>query len=540
MKQRNLNKMVFSRVTIFAGLLVVGTIYFARAQANQLSRDPSRDSECQRIYSGTRYKGISYGWFQYSYQDGGRTYTVDKGCQPITCPAGSSRDPVQAVCICDSNTENAGRPIEGSGSEAVGKPKPGIGPVRSVLSCSSAQGVQPTEKPKPVSEPEKTDQRGSAESQTLSPTPDEEVKDVLPFIPSERVKQFRQLVQRYRETIPKGFRYFNTDEVPPEYRDLHRAVFGGATPGEFNNLIGSNETACGGYQDKVLKWLLSLHFSKNPSDKTLIEGFDFGPIQIEKGAHQAVVIYPRGTNWRSNGIVLDPWREQEPRLYTIGEWDSLYYLSPEPSVGNIITPIDANVGNFPTTPDDKGKWKYTDVYNPKPVVRNRIAGGRRIAVRSPVNVLVSDDSGKLFGLREDGTFVNDFDSDVEGYVFKTPDGGYQTGVNLPDGAYEVKMTAINSGDIHVYAAAEKDVIGFESVSVSKGDKLSLNWNKEDALPQMFDSKNQEVASQLLTKLQPSVKYIPVILVAVIAGIAVFFLRQRIRFFLRSFPNLKNN
>lgn len=404
-------------------------------------------------------------------------------CEQTTCPANSHRS-YTLECICDNELDVATY-------QEIGL----------LESCSAGLPNTNSVEATPPNSTNATDSGSenlnvNEEPAGIQSTPDEELTNVLPFVPTERQVQFKELVRRYRDTIPRGVFGYG---VPGPYEYLF-------TPGQMNNLTyGANDTACGGYQDQVLKWLLSLYFSKNSTDQALLDGFDFGPIQIAKGAHQAVVIFPTGTDWQSTGIVLDPWPEQTPRLYSIDEWDGMFLLSPAGSTGNIVTPIGNNTGKFPTTPSENGSWEYDDVYTAgsrKP--RNRSQGGRRLAVRSPVLVVVTNGE-KEVGMYSDGSFVNDFGSNIEGYVTTASDGTYHTDYNLPDGQYGVIMTATGAGEVHVYAGTgDAEAVVFETVTVNEGDQLILGWEEEATQPILFDSNSQEVASTSLTDLEPSV------------------------------------
>lgn len=401
-------------------------------------------------------------------------------CEQTTCPPNSHRN-YTLECICDNETDTENYTEIGLlGSCSIGKPN-----------TNSVEATPPNVTNAIDSTPSNVNV--IAEPEVIQPTPDEELTNVLPFVPTERQIQFRELVRRYRDTIPRGVYGYG---VPGPYQHLF-------SPGQMNNLTyGANSTACGGYQDQVLKWLLSIYFNKNSTDKALLDGFDFGPIQITKGAHQAVVIFPTGTDWRSTGVVLDPWPEQTPRLYPVDEWDGMFLLSPAGSTGNIITPIDSNTGKFPTTPNDNGVWEYDDVYTAgSRVPRNRAHGGRRIAVRSPVDVVVTD-ATRSVGVFSDGSFINDFGSNIEGYVTKQTDGTYYSDYNLPDGTYGIAMTATGSGDVHVYAGTDDgEAIVFDTVTVKTGDQLILGWDEAVTAPQLFDNDAQEVTSEPLTDLE---------------------------------------
>ncbi|MBI4407943.1 MAG: hypothetical protein HY565_05600 [Candidatus Kerfeldbacteria bacterium] len=395
-------------------------------------------------------------------------------CEQTDCPANSHRN-YTLECICDVGFDTATY-------KEIGL----------LESCSVGQ---PNTNSVEATTPNVTNATVSDEVPTLTAS-DDELANVLPYVPTERQAQFNELIRRYRDTIPRGVYGYG---VPGPYEHLF-------SPGQMNNLVyGANATACGGYQDQVLKWLLSIYFSANTTDQALLDGFDFGPIQITKGAHQAVVIYPQGTDWRSTGIVFDPWPEQTPRLYTINEWDGMFLLSPTGSTGNIITPIDSNLGIFPTTPNSDGTWEYDDVYTAgSRQPRNRSNGGRRLAVRSPVDVVVIG-STQSVGVYSDGSFVNDYGSTIEGYVTEQVDGTYYTDYNLPDDTYGVAMTATGSGDVHVYAGiGEGEAVVFDTVTVNAGDQLILGWEEGVNQPQLFDNDAQEVSSQPLTDVEPPV------------------------------------
>ncbi|MGB3944815.1 MAG: hypothetical protein WBK88_08500, partial [Methanothrix sp.] len=136
--------------------------------------------------------------------------------------------------------------------------------------------------------------------------------------PSKELKLYK-ILQLYEQKIPKGI----------------------ASSGNKNNLLSVlpygdkyDEFKCGGYQAKVLHLLDSLRFSDDPEERALLDEWDYGPIEALWGGHQAVVIYPKGTDWTDSGIVLDPWIDQEPKTYDIHQWAGIF--SPE-GVGTSIS-----------------------------------------------------------------------------------------------------------------------------------------------------------------------------------------------------------
>jgi hypothetical protein len=136
--------------------------------------------------------------------------------------------------------------------------------------------------------------------------PDPEIEQPTPTkCPADtEEKKLERILKLYTARIPKGK----------------------AKSGTINNtyaLLGYSEYekfACGGYQAEVLKLLDGLKFSKDPCERQLLDNWDYGPIQAYHGMHQAVVVYPKGNDWKHTGIVLDPWQEQIPKTYKIFDW----------------------------------------------------------------------------------------------------------------------------------------------------------------------------------------------------------------------------
>ena len=119
-----------------------------------------------------------------------------------------------------------------------------------------------------------------------------------------------KLVGAYEKAIPKGL----------------------TTNGNWNNLRSwfnkkYGNYACGAYQGRVLEWLDGLKFSKDPRERAMVEGYDYGPIEAYYGGHQAVVVYPKGTNWIETGIVFDPWPNQKPETMAMAEWAMRFSLA---------------------------------------------------------------------------------------------------------------------------------------------------------------------------------------------------------------------
>ncbi len=195
-----------------------------------------------------------------------------------------------------------------------------------------------------------------------------------------------------------------------------------------------DSSICGNYQANTLAILDAIRWSEDPKVKSLMEGFDYGPIQSLYGGHQAVVIYPKGKDWMTEGIVLDPWIEQKAKTYAAPEWAGLYSFgagtyhgiggskvyegSPSyPTVGGAYTDPKAKtltnaekawMKSLPQSERDRVK-AISDVNLQNMVIKNGFANRRLtgiMVVNCPVQASAMDSSRRLSGFAADG-FANE-------------------------------------------------------------------------------------------------------------------------------------
>jgi hypothetical protein len=257
--------------------------------------------------------------------------------------------------------------------------------------------------------------------------------------PSKDLKLYK-IMQLYQQKIPNGI----------------------AGSGNKNNLLSwipysgdkYDEFKCGGYQSRVLNFLDSLKFSDDPEKRALLDEWDYGPIEAYWGGHQAVVIYPKGTDWVDSGIVLDPWVSQKPKAYTIHGWagmfsegtfhgirgSSVYEGTPEyPTVGgDYVNPNNKKrsqeekdfLKNLPVekkkiyeklTEDQRSAWL-------KAKIAEQNKNGRAMGY-SPVNLYMEDEVGKISGF-PDGIATWEI-PDISVRRFPLDDGTYWTEIEYP-------------------------------------------------------------------------------------------------------------
>lgn len=272
-----------------------------------------------------------------------------------------------------------------------------------------------------------------------------------------------------------------------------------ASTGKMNNIYdffgyaGYAEFTCGGYQSKVLDFLNALKYSQNPCERELLDNWDYGPIQAWFGYHQAVAIYPKGTDWTQTGIVLDPWPKQTPKSYSANDWAIMFSAtgySPGFSMAEQITgPSFIGIGasdvyregqaypivggDYKNASNEDMKITFSaddfriiqslpkekrEAFNKMPkseqkswlqVVRQ---GGEKIQktiANCPLTLYLLSPEGKRSGIS--GSEIFNELPDVSFMMLKLTDGTNYTEISYPDNAgYTLVLEATNQGQAHVF------------------------------------------------------------------------------------------
>lgn len=208
-------------------------------------------------------------------------------------------------------------------------------------------------------------------------------------------------------------------------------------PGTVNNMTNWTTFACGDYQTRVIQWLDSLRTHPDPLVRAQLAGIDYGPIQAYSGGHQAVVVFPRGTDWRETGTVYDPWPNQRPEVWAMKRWTDRFTWG-----------VDVGEGarQYPHLFGNPSHYAGTEIPHAR-------LHSRRIAVNSPVAVLIVANDGRRVGMLEDGEFVYEIEG-VDFYPTPRSNGEVQWYFGLPEGSYQVRLTGTASGEVHVLVGDE--------------------------------------------------------------------------------------
>lgn len=219
------------------------------------------------------------------------------------------------------------------------------------------------------------------------------------------------------------------------------------SPGWATNLSSISDArysdfTCGGYQGKVLEFLHRMQ--ADPQECSLLTGLEFGPIQGSAGGHHAVVLYPRGTDWKTEGTVFDPWPQQQPQTFTIADWEKRFRL-----IAGDTSP--SYRLKYPTTMDPSDI--NTDIWRASEALvedMSQMAG----IVGCPVDLLLTDSQGRRSGVDSAGTWHYEIPNT---FFMRMPDdyGGYEWYFRLSGeiSSYNLQITGTGEGAFRLTTAS---------------------------------------------------------------------------------------
>jgi len=242
-----------------------------------------------------------------------------------------------------------------------------------------------------------------------------------------------------------------------------------------NNLIAffnGDAYTCSDYQGRVLRWLDSIRASSDPNLRGVLGGLDYGPIQTNGGGHRAVVVFPRGTDWRSTGTVLDPWPQQKPLSWPIANWGAgLWFVSganqpaPDSDAGSLYPQLTQGTSSYPAAAVLQGD-----------LGRGLARPTRVLMVRSPVTVMLTLPEGRRLGALADGTIVNDLPGEADMYAYPVADrpGEVEWLFFLPELEVEVELTGSGSGEFHALMATADGAYGYGGQPIGSGELATFS------------------------------------------------------------------
>jgi hypothetical protein len=319
------------------------------------------------------------------------------------------------------------------------------------------------------------------------PIPAQKAEDPCPQLTS--TEKINQILSLYYTKIPNGITTSGTKNNILYM--TKRAIGFRGTDNEYDRFL------CGGYQSAVIDLLARIKFSDDPCQAALMEDFDYGPIQAWWGGHQAVVLYPKGTDWMITGIVLDPWINQSPKEYSFADWmsrmDAKVKNTPDGYILDNVYPhigpseafkkIDSNYPIFGGTYQPPGDIKYTEAESEyyinnttdaeklhlrgltkieqKKWLQEKMATKeklRKIVAHCPVNLHLLGPDGGRSGITSNHIF-NDL-LDVTFMQIPLNDGTTYTELTYPaDAPYTLFIEGVGNGQAHVFIGEDPDSEG---------------------------------------------------------------------------------
>ncbi len=284
------------------------------------------------------------------------------------------------------------------------------------------------------------------------------------------------LIDRFLVEIPAG-------QVLKDPTYIQEALATYFSPGTINNWT-SGGFACGNYQTMVLDWLDAIRRHPDPEVRAQLGGLDYGPIQAYSGGHQAVVLFPRGSDWRDTGTVLDPWPEQFPKSFTMDEWEQRFPRGIGPGQG---------AENYPHLSGGE------TLYRNEPLPKNARLHPIQIGVNSPVRVLIIAADGRRLGVLEDGSLINEIPN-ADFYLTPKGDGTTQWHYGLPAGEYEVFITGTDSGDYHVMVAdAQGILLKYSPQPTAPGQQANLKISHKSVDQPLQTASGESVMPVMVTE-----------------------------------------
>ncbi|WP_342305091.1 hypothetical protein [Methanolobus sp. ZRKC5] len=325
--------------------------------------------------------------------------------------------------------------------------------------------------------------------------------EVVVTCPCDKKADFQEVIRLYKQRIPEG----------PYHRDLKAgdvwAPFSSMNPGYATNLYSITndeygEFTCGAYQSNVLVFLSKMQ--SNPEECHLLSGYDFGPIEGSYSAHHAVVVYPKGTNWKKTGMVFDPWYSQKPEVMSISVWEDVF----SPIAGDTSQGY-RNEYNTTKDPSDfhYALWTTAGEFVSETGDLIGDAGALVGFGQCPVNILITDNSGRQLGAIDDDEMIFEIPN---AYVTRMGDGegGYSWYFILPNtDEYDVDITAFDDGNFDFFAmnTNTEQLQNYGEQAIKKGEVAEVELISKDPTTPMTLPDGSEVIPTLEETVIPEAK-----------------------------------
>ena len=299
---------------------------------------------------------------------------------------------------------------------------------------------------------------------------------------TQAAAQINDIIKKYQSAIEEG--HFPTDTGFSGY--LNNWLLQPALDGAFT---------CSEYQQKVLLFLDKIRTDPDPEVRKLLDGLDYGPIDTNYEGHLAVVLYQRGTDWKTTGTVLDPWPSQKPLAFPIKEWaDHIWGYdasspNPDHESGQLYPHLTGGVPSYPAASEYKGDLS----------VEKLLAEPTKVLyIGSPVTPLLTMQDGRQVGVLPDGTFINQLGEGINFYSQPKGNGEYEWLFLLPDIDFTAQLHGLDDGEFHTFVGTVDGVYEYGGQPISDGGEVIIEVSQESSSPTLTLEDGSQVSPNLHT------------------------------------------
>jgi len=188
-----------------------------------------------------------------------------------------------------------------------------------------------------------------------------------------------------------------------------------------------------------------------------------------------------------SGKLTGPYRTTSS---TGGVWKKYIDMEDDAERGKYIVQYQASKEGYkPSTQYET--WFHTEGKLPTLEEIMRALTGLGIAVRCPVNVLITDSNGRCDGCFSNGTLVHDI---PESYfnMNETSDGRYWL-FGLPDGTYSITITGTADGTFNLRLALDQNTIAeYGEQPIVENSNATMNLDPDNPAPPLMLSNGEVV------------------------------------------------
>lgn len=281
------------------------------------------------------------------------------------------------------------------------------------------------------------------------------------------------IVKTFERNALDGFLWDLTDPYNRKYWSMAwPLIVSGVWAGDVNNTLDAIWTidglitgipspygpfTCGCYQLMTLEIWDRMRLNQyGMTTSWLMNGFDYGPIMVLWGGHQAAMIWPQNRAWYDTDWcrVFDAWIAQYPEggEYSLGDWLKgmgvvipgvgwLFNLFLEPGSSN----YNANKDYPPNSPGT-----YPNTINSGSDCAGERIPYATILLHCPVNVMVSNAAGQQVGVIPEtpegqNPYINEIEN-AEFYPQRLPDGSMAYALRIPRQNMNIDVSGYADGE----------------------------------------------------------------------------------------------